>query len=151
MKNLILALSLFVSFSSISQIKVIERSESEQIGKITPGGIKTIECEKAGDTYYFNYKDAKFTTLENRKTFKIKDVDNAFETLYMLIQKGFEEMPKEDIMIETNEGFIWLNFEKFLGAKVFRIYHSVDKNSNVMGATGQYTKKQVDKLFGKTK
>lgn len=151
MKKIITVLSLFICAISFSQIKVIELPDSEKIGKITPGGLKTIECEKLNDTYFFNYRDAKFTKIENWKTFKIKDVDNAFEGLYSLIQKGFEEMPKEDIMIETNDGFIWLNFETFLGSKVFRFKHSIDKTGSVIGITGQYTKKQVDKLFGKNK
>ena len=151
MKRIILGLSLFICSISFSQIKVVELPDAEKVGKITPRGVKTIECEKLNDTYYFNYRDAKFTTIENWKTFKIKDIDNAFEGLYSLIQKGFEEMPKKDTMIETNDGFIWLNFEKFLGVKVISFRHSLDKTATVIGTTGQYNKKQVDKLFGKNK
>lgn len=151
MKKIILFAIIAISTISYGQIKVVELPDAEKIGKITPGGIKTIECEKLNDTYYFHYRDAKFTRIENWKTFKIKDIDNAFEGLYSLIQKGFEEMPKEDIMIETNDGFIWLNFGNFLGSKVFSFRHSIDKTGSVIGTTGQYTKKQVDKLFGKNK
>lgn len=51
MKKITLFLMLLVASASHSQIKRITLPNRTEIGKITPGGILAMECEKMEDTY----------------------------------------------------------------------------------------------------
>ncbi len=149
MKKLTL-LFLFLGIAANAQIKKIETTKAEEIGKITPGGVWAMSCEKRGNTYYFEYKDATYQHITEHKTFKIEDIDNAFESLYGIVMQGFEDMPEEAIMLEFPDGFLWLRYEKFLGAPILRFGHATSKSEYAtIGFSGQFTKKQIQKLFGK--
>lgn len=121
-----------------------------EVGKITPGGIFAMKCEKSGDNYYFTYKDNTYTHINEQKTFKIQDIDNAFETLYTMVKEGIETQPKEATILEFPDGFLYLMFEKSFGVKCVRFGHATSKSeSAVVGYSSLFTKKQIDKLFGK--
>lgn len=143
-------IALFFGFVSNAQIKKVETSKKVEIGKITPGGVKTIYCEKINDEFYtFHYKDAKFTKIEEWKSFKINS-EQDFNDLYDVIIQGFKDMPEEDIMLETPTGFIWLNYKKFLGKPIIRFGFTTSKSEYAnIGFSNEYTEKQIDKLFGK--
>ena len=146
---------LMVASVSFGQIKKVESTKVEktEIGKITPGGIFAMKCEKAGDNYYFTYKDDTFKVLNQENTFVIKDVDNAFESLYGMIQEGFTTLPEEPFMLEFEDGYLWLSYRKFLGAPVIKFGHASSKTAEYasIGFSQEFTKKQIDKLFGKKK
>lgn len=149
MRNLLIISILFITSSAFAQISKVETTKAEEIGKIAPMGQFIIDCQKRGDTYTFMYKDWKFQHLDEYKQFSFKDEDNAFENLYEMIMKGFEDMPEEDIMLEIPEGYLWLKFDKVMGVKQLSFGHSVDKSGSVIGYSRQLTKKNVEKLFGK--
>lgn len=143
---------LVITTASYSQIKRIIQPNRKEIGKITPGGVWAIECEKMLDSYYFTYKDVSFTTIEVRKTFKIEDIDNAFETFYAILAEGFDTVPKEPIILEFPEGYLYLYYERVVGMPVVSIRHITSKHEYApTGFTQQFTQKQIDRLFGKTK
>lgn len=155
MKRITLLLMLLVASVSFAQIKKVEvaKVEKTEIGKITPGGLFAMKCEKSGNDYYFTYKDDTFKQINEEKTFVIKDVDNAFESLYSMIQEGFTTIPAEPIMLEFEDGYLWLSYRKFLGAPVIKFGHATSKTSEFasIGFSQEFTKKQIDKLFGKKK
>lgn len=152
MKKITLFLMLLVASASYSQIKRITLPNRTEIGKITPGGILAMECEKMEDTYYFTYKDIKFTAIDERKIFRIKDVDNAFETLYAILIEGFDTMPSEPIILEFPEGYLYLDYEKMVGMPIVSFRHVTSKTEYAaIGVSQQFTKKQIDRLFGKSK
>ena len=150
MKKFTLLFLCLIGMAANAQIKQVKTEKAEEVGKITPGGVWAMDCEKRGNTYYFEYKDATYKHITEHKTFKIEDVDNAFESLYEIVMQGFEDMPEESIMLEFPDGFLWLDYEKFLGTPVLRFGHATSKSEYAtIGFSSQFTKKQVQKLFGK--
>lgn len=150
MKKAITLLALLVATTSFSQIKKIENPERVEIGKITPGGIKTIYCEKINDEHYtIYYKDAKYVHLDEWKSFTINS-DEDFNDLFDVIIDGFKESPEEPIMLETPNGYIWLEYQKLFGRPHIRFAFTASKSeySNI-GFSNQYNERQVRRLFGK--
>lgn len=145
MKKIALLILMFAGIS-YGQIKVIDTEKLETIGKQ-----KAVSISKIGNEYRFNYVDRKYTQILETKSFSFKDEDNAFKNLYDLIIKGFDDATKEDIMLDLPNDIIWLHYTKVSSKVYFQFYHSVDKNSDVIGKTDFFTKKQVIKLFGKKK
>lgn len=150
---LIILFCLFSQTEVFSQIKKVDVPKAELIGRIAPGGSLTVsmQCYKYdNDTYLFRYADAKFSKLDEWKDFKLKSTED-FETLYTYIQDGFKDMPEDKVVLDIGGEYLLLEFGKFLGGKVLRIYHSTSGNKDlaVVGYTNQYTLKQINKLFNK--
>lgn len=155
MKKVTLLLMLLVASVSFGQLKRVETTKVEriEIGKIQPlGSPLLMEITKSGNSYNFNYKDQKFEILEQYESFTLEETGSDFEELYKMIEEGLKTIPKEDIMLELNNQYVWLNFEKFLGAPVVRFSSSTSKSGSAhISMSNQFTKKQIDKLFGKKK
>jgi|AntRauTorckE5430_2_1112549.scaffolds.fasta_scaffold22483_2 hypothetical protein len=149
MRNLFFITVLFITSSAFAQISKVETTKAEEIGKIAPMGQFIIDCQKRGDTYTIMYKDWKFQHLDEYKQFSFKDEDDAFENLYQMIMDGFDNMPKEDIMLELPDGYLWLKFHKVMWVKQVSFGHSVDKSGSVIGYSRDLTKNNVQTLFGK--
>ena len=90
-------LLLFLPLLSFGQIKVIEFSTAETIGKIAPMGQTLVECSKNGNTYTFVYKDVKYTSLNEYEFFSFNDIDNAYNSLFDTIMKGLKEKRRDNI------------------------------------------------------
>ena len=149
MKKIALFLMLITASASFAQLKKIEVTKAEEIGKIQPFGVPLfMDCKKSGDVYTFSYKDFEFKTLNEYREFKFKDVDNTFEDLYAAILDGLEKVPEESVMLELPDYILSLEFKKTLGVPVVRFYSSIKGGSRV-SASNQFTKKQIEKLFGK--
>lgn len=156
MKKITLLVLLLVSTVSFGQLKKVEEKPTDkgvEIGKIQPMGQPVhMSCTKYGeDVYAFTYLDGEF--LHNKTvfhTFIFKDIDGAFNSLYDIIIKGFEEMPKEPIKLELDKEFLWIHFQKDMGIKLvyFESSYTKDDNSH-KGISRKFTKKQIEKLFGK--
>lgn len=152
-KIVVVILSVVTTTSSIAQIKKLDLPKSELIGRIAPGGSITVsmQCFRYDDdSYLFRYRDAKYSKLEEWKDFRLKSSED-FETLYSYLQDGFKNMPEDNVLLDIGNEYLVLEFGRFLGGKVVRIYHSTssNKDSAVVGYTNQYTIKQIDKLFNK--
>jgi hypothetical protein len=151
MKKITLLLMLVVTSVSFAQLKKVEVTKWEEIGKVGPFGLpKYIDCKKAGDIYTFEYKDMKYPSIDEYKSFSFVNVDNTFEDLYATINNGFETMPKEDITLELPDYLLTLQFTKAIGMNSVTIYSS-PKTTNLVGKSVAFTKRQIDKLFGKKK
>jgi hypothetical protein len=110
------------------------------------------ECTKVGNTYTISFRDSKFKTLNEYKSFSFDDVDNTFNDLYAAVEEGFKTMPEDAVMLELPNHYIWLGFDKFLGSPVLRISCSYDKSKDSpIYMSNQIAKKQIEKLFGKKK
>lgn len=153
MKKIAIIVMLVISSASFAQLKKVEPSKAEVIGKAQQFGAP-IEAEltKSGNTYTLRYKDSQYKAIERYEEFSFEDVDNTFNDLYATIEEGFKTMPEEPIMLELPNHYIWLSFEKFLGGAVLRISSSADKsNDSPVYLSNQIAKKQIEKLFGKKK
>ncbi|WDF69607.1 hypothetical protein PQ465_04315 [Sphingobacterium oryzagri] len=159
MTNFFLKMILILLFCGTSpsflsaQIKKLDLQKKELIGRIAPGGAITVsmQCYKyEDDSYVFRYRDAKYSKLEEWKDFRIRSSED-FETLYSYLADGFKDMPEDKVLLDIGNEFLMLEFGRFLGGKVVRIYHSTSSNKDfaVVGYTNQYTAKQIDKLFNK--
>lgn len=144
-RMMIFIIPLFLSFSLTGQIKVYETAKFEEVGR-TPG--KWTVLEKAGDTYRITYRDPAFTQIVKEESIVFKDVDNTVNDLFMVIMNGLEDPPENDIEIEFPEDIIRLNFDKQMGVPVVRFIHYIDK-TDVTASTQYYSKKWIEKLFGK--
>ncbi len=140
---------LFVGTVGFSQIKIIKPEEPILIGKVGAFGAPNFTCKKdvKNNTYIFTYIDLNFRKTDVYKSFKFKDIDNAFDNLYKLLMDGLKNKPKEDITIELAEGeYIKLHFVSAFG--VVNVNISSYKNG-VSGTSVWLTKRKVKKLFGK--
>jgi len=152
MKKLLFFISILFTTCLNAQIKVLETSKVETIGKIAPMGQLIAELEKneKSNIYTVKYRDIKFSKVIDIKSFSFVDVDNALENLYNVIIKGIEEQPSEKIMLELPDSFVWLEFRKQMGVSTVTFSSSINK-TDVIGVSSPLTKKQIDKLFGKSK
>lgn len=155
MKKIILFIALTFTTVSFAQFKKVEKKETinfTEIGKVQPLGMPMqIECKKTDDNIYaFSYRDTAFKTLDEYDHFFIKDVDGAFDAFYNAIIEGFETKPKDPIVLETDNQFIYITFVQNFGTLV-----SLGSSDKTDGArkthSATITKKQVEKLFGKKK
>lgn len=150
MKKITLLVLLLTASFSFAQLKKVEVTKAEEIGKVQAfGAPMNLECKKRGDVYTFSYKDAEFPTLTEYREFEFKDVDNTFEDLYAAILDGFEKLPEESVVLELPDYILSLEFKKSFGVAVVRFYSS--RKGGTVTASNQITKKQVEKLFGKKK
>ncbi|KGO85221.1 hypothetical protein Q765_17130 [Flavobacterium rivuli WB 3.3-2 = DSM 21788] len=158
MKKIILFLALALSTASFAQIKKVDKAElaassGEVIGKIEPfaQGVE-MECVKNGNTYTFTYKDYQYKTIDQRASFSFEDIDNAFEDFYKTAIDAFETKPKESIMIETKDQYIFISYSKTMGIGSVSFKSTSSKASGApMSFTKEFNKKQIEKLFGKKK
>ena len=145
-----LLLFIFLTISALagnSQISVVDVPESEDIGQIGAMGEVFIKIYRTGNSYTFYYQDQKYKRIKEYKSFTFNNENGDYEVLYNMILDGLKNPPKEDIMLELPNDFVWINFEKLMGVPVVRFIHSVEKNGGIMGATIQMNKKKVQKLF----
>jgi hypothetical protein len=151
MKKLTLLLMLMVasvSFGQLKKVDVSKEAESE-IGKIQPMGTPLMmKLNKAGENVYiFTYRDAAFQTMDEYKKFVLVDTGSDLETLYQMIVEGFTTKPKDPIVLELKDQFLYLSFD----GKTMRFHSSSDKKNESTSSSAPFNKKQIDKLFGKAK
>jgi len=149
MKKAILILMLMSFGICSAQMKVSTVEKPEEIGKVGAGmGIWFGRLEKYSDgNYILSYKDFKFQQIEEWKSFSLIATD--VEGLYKLIIENFEKMPSEDIKVELPNDILFINYKKSFGIPIVTIFHYVNKNPKIVGVSQSFTKKQINKLFGK--
>jgi len=152
MKKVALFLMLLMTTASFAQLKKVHVTPAEQIGKAQQFGAPLeAEITKSGNTYTVRYRDSQFKTIDEYREFSFADVDNTFEDLYAAVEEGFNNMPKEPVMLELPNYYVWLNFSKFLGAPVLRLSSSTKEKGSSVFVSNEIAKKHVEKLFGKKK
>lgn len=151
MKKLFSIIALFIITFSNAQMKVSTVEKPQEIGKVGAGmGVWFGRLEKFSDeNYVLSYKDFKHQQIEEWKSFKLNAED--VEGLYNLLNDNFDKMPTEDIRVEFPNDILMINYKKSFGVPLVTIYHSINKNPELMGVTQSFTKKQIAKLFGKNK
>lgn len=153
MKYIYFLTLILLSLASSGQIKKIDLPEKKLVGATASAGelYLAMECYKYEDgTYLFKYLDAKYPDLQEWKNFTLKSTED-FESLYSYIKKGFEEMPKQKVVLDIGGEYLSLDFSRYLVHKGVRLSHSTtpDEDLGDVGYTKLLTAKQVDRLFGK--
>ncbi len=151
MRKLITCVALLTIVLSNAQMKVSNLEKPQEIGKVGVGfGIWFGKLEKYNDgNYILSYRDFKFQQIDVYKRFPLISED--VEGLYNLIIDNFEKMPSEDIKVELPNDILYVNYKKSFGIPIVTIFHHPNKQEDVIGVTQSFTKKQILKLFGKTK
>jgi len=150
MKKFTLLVVLLVSSVSFAQgldKNGVEIGRAQQFGAAVEA-----QLTKNDDVYKISFRDSKFTTIDNYENFTFNEADGNLDKLYEIVQKGFEEMPKDAVLIPFANKTAYIKFTRLVGMKVilFTATLTDDRNSELI-IGNLIAKKQVEKLFGKKK
>lgn len=144
--------TLFVFLCTISIYSQTLDKEGLEIGRAQQFGAPVeAQLTKKDNVYKISFRDISFKTVDYYVDFEFKDENGNLDTLYAMIEKGFEEMPKDDIPVTFANRTVYLKFTRFVGAKVL-VFSCIRSEANSEVVISNFiAKKQVDKLFGKKK
>lgn len=153
MKKTILFFALIISSLAFSQIQDVSSMAKElkckSIGKVSPMGVFMGELSECRDNVFkFYYRDYKFTKITEIKSFSFENVDNSLDYLYKSLTKGFSEPVKDEVTLKLPNDLLTIKYEKQMGIQTVSFYHT--NNAGITGVSQMFTKKQIDKIFGKT-
>lgn len=144
-KNLFIIALFTISTNIYSQIKVLKNNELLPVGKI-----ETVGLFKRENDYTFTYQDINNANLNNYRSFSFKNINSDLENLYEIIQNSLIELPQSDIILDFPKDLIHLHFERNYGENTVQFIHFINKNRKYVGKSHFLTKKEVDKIFGKS-
>ena len=146
MKKIIAIAVLFISSVGFSQIKVVETVPVEKLGRVN----NSFYVQKIGDEFTFFYTTVQSEDEESAlKAFTFKNVDNAYQSLYGIISKGFTASPLNDVKLELPNNFVWLHY--IVSSDKTNVQFMVtNKETNTTNMSEPLSKEQVEKLFQKS-
>ena len=149
MKKILLLAVMLISCASFAQLKVVDNTDnSETIGKIAPMGSMSATITKSDNIYILAYKNVKYQTIEKAESFSMNEKE--FEDLYNFIISKFKAKKRELVSLELENAYLDLDFTKTMGIVSLKIYQHQAKGSDIIiGESPFFTKKQIQKLFGK--
>ena len=148
MKKSITILVLLLTTFSFSQIKKLDTPALTMIGKISPLGNLVVSIEKSdSNNYVFTYRDVNLSPLDVYKHFYFKETGSDFDNLYQIIIDGFDNPPKDTIVIEIPDGNLFISYTKNMG--VNSVILSSKTTGVPMGFCRALSKRDINKLFGK--
>nr|WP_315252692.1 hypothetical protein [uncultured Flavobacterium sp.] len=146
MKKIIAIAVLFISAVGFSQIKVLETVPVEKLGRVN----NSFYVQKIGDEFTFFYTTVTSDEAESAlKAFTFKNVDNAYQSLYGIISKGFTASPLNDVKLELPNNFVWLHYIASSDKTTVQFMVS-SKEAGSTHISEPLSKEQVDKLFQKS-
>lgn len=140
------ALLLCAMFTGFSQIKVLETTPLERLGRV---GTNDVYVQKEGNQYTFFYKNIENKEDENTRNFTFKNVDNDYDNLYKIIMNGFNANPMYDIKLDLPNDYVWLHYTKTT-AKLTVQFMTTNKVTATTGISEMMTVEDVKKLFEKS-
>lgn len=144
MKKLALLFLFLVSNLVFSQIKDIS---NQTVKCETVGGTNFTTIEKCDNNVIVKYEDLKFQKISAYKSFTFQNTDNALDYLYKKLSEGFTNFNIQPSTLELPNDVLKIEYVKNLGIISVRFYHT--DSAGVIGLSQWFTKKQIDKLFGK--
>ncbi|WP_370899201.1 hypothetical protein [Chryseobacterium gossypii] len=145
MRKIILLFACMFGISVFSQIKVLKNESLIEIGKDNSVGLY-----KKEDKYTINYQDLNTANLNTFRSFSFQNVNGDVSGLYKLITDGFIQEPEGNIVLELPHDIIELHYEKNYGQVTVQFIQYINKNRKYVGKSQFLTKKQVDKIFGRS-
>jgi hypothetical protein len=145
MRKIILLITCMFSISVFSQIKILKNESLVEIGKDNSVGLY-----KKEDKYTINYQDVNTSNLNTIRSFSFKNLNGDVSDLYKLIIDGFIMQPDENVILELPSDIIELHYEKNYGQPTVQFIQYINKNRKYVGKSQFLTRKQVEKVFGKT-
>ena len=146
MKKVIAIAVLFISSIGFSQIKVVETVPVEKLGRVN----NNFYVQKIGEEFTFFYTTVQSDDEESAlKAFTFKNVDNAYQSLYSIISKGFTSSPLNDVKLELPNNFVWLHYIASSDKTTVQFMVS-NKDASSTHISEPLSKEQVEKLFQKS-
>lgn len=149
MKRLFFCMVLIVSGLVNAQIKVLEKTRSNEIGKIGLANALQLKITEQNNNYTFTYLDTNIKSTEVFRSFSFQDQDNDLENLYKLIMSGLDNLPEGPIELELPNDMVHLIFIKSMGMPNVSFSSYKKDNPTVKGQSVWLTKKKVDILFNR--
>lgn len=147
MKNIILIVAVALSNIVFAQVKVTELPKKEVVGQSKQMGVLFAELTRMQDQYIFLYRDQKFVDITTYKTFVFKEGD--LQTIFNILTDVGDAKVGDEKRVDLDGGeYLFIEYKKAAG-KVYPEVMHVDK-AGVFGQLPWMTKKQWNKLFGKT-
>ncbi|MFY0483233.1 hypothetical protein ACI6PS_11565 [Flavobacterium sp. PLA-1-15] len=148
MKKIIIALSLFVCAVSHSQMKVSETEKLNLVGEYKLLGKSYAKIQSKDSLYIFTYRDEKFTTVDNYKSFVFRGSDKDALLNMFINFEGIEKGTEKTVDLEDGDK-LFFTYKKTLGKMYAEVIHL--SKSGVAGAIRWLTEKQAKNVFGKNK
>ena len=146
MKKIIAIAVLFMSAIGFSQIKVVETVPVEKLGRVN----NSFYVQKIGDEFTFFYTTVQSDDDESSlKAFTFKNVDNAYQSLYGIISKGFTASPLNDVKLELPNNFVWLHYIANSDKTTVQ-FMVTSKEAGSTHISEPLSREQVEKLFQKS-
>lgn len=144
MKRLLtIAFLLCTVFTGFSQIKVLETTPLERLGRV---GTNDVYVQKEGAQYTFFYKNIENREDTSIRNFTFKNVDGDFDNLFKIIMNGFTASPMYDIKLELPNDYVWLHYTKTT-SKLSVQFMTTNKVTASTGISEMMTMDDVKKLF----
>jgi len=162
MRKLIIFFFLLTSGIFFCQFTISDTSDNwEKIGNVNA---QTFLYQKKDNTKSkIQYRDFQQLNLLspnkldlNYYEFEFSSDENTLDKIYEIFKDHFNSKKEETITLDFPEGKMILEFGKSLGSyycsfKFEKINNLLDKGDGSIRMTGAMNKRQLDKLFGKTK
>ncbi len=145
MKKIILLIAFSIFTTAFSQIKVLKNETLTEIGSDNSVGLF-----KKSNRYTFHYQDRNTANLNTFRSFTFLDLNRDVEGLYKIISDGFIDISSNNISLELPNDIIELHFEKNYGQPTVQFVQFINKSKKSIGKSPFLTKKQIDKIFGKS-
>lgn len=147
MKKSITIAIMFFSLMSFAQIKVLETVPVVKLGYLK----SNFYIQKVGDevTVYYNSIQNDDDKSSAMKKFSFRDLDNAYNSLYSIIQNGFAGSPLNDIKLELPNHFVWLHYNNANPNKLTVQFMVSNKEGEAANVSEPLTINDVAKLFQK--
>ncbi|REC46622.1 hypothetical protein [Chryseobacterium pennipullorum] len=145
MRKIILLITCMFGISVFSQIKVLKNESLVEVGKDNSVGLY-----KKEDKFTVNYQDLNTSNLNTIRSFSFQNLNGDVIGLYKLIMDGFITMPGENIILELPNDIIELHYERNYGQPTVQFIQVINKNRKYIGKSQYLTRKQVEKIFGRT-
>lgn len=145
MRKILLLITCIFGISVFSQIKVLKNESLVEIGKDNSVGLY-----KKEDKFTINYQDLNTSNLNTIRSFSFQNLNNDVSDLYNLIMAGFVSVPEENVVLELPNDIIELHYEKNYGQPTMQFIQYINKNRKYVGKSQFLTKKQMEKVFGRT-
>lgn len=152
MKKILFSFVLLVSISATAQIREVEKSKYQEIGKVSPGGMAFISsisvmrdtAVNGTNSYLWMYNNLKYSTITDIKSISFTASNEDFDGLYELLKTQLSADKGTEKDLELGKSRITIKTIRNLGISSLTIY-------DLTGGGGYFylTAKQVDKLFGK--
>jgi hypothetical protein len=136
-------------FQVNAQIKKVDESQEPVIVGKAGDALSTqatmYKTQGNPDYYFVTFKNAKYQSITDFKSFGFKDIDGAYDYLFNSVVKASKENKKE-VEFELEDGRLTVEIYRSMGVVSTRIYWS---ENGVLSYTGYITAKKFSALFNK--